>query len=282
MNALDNDDFAQLVRRAQKGDRAAFDSLTAAHAPRARAIVKHMIGHPDDTDEVMQEALVRAWRSIGEFRLEAAFSTWLTSIASRCAIDFLRGQKRWRAAAQVAYANLCAGSEELSGEVVSRFSDPDFAYEVREHIAYCFSCVGRSLPPDEIAALVLRDIAGLSAREASDVLGVTDSVLRHRLAAARKSMQDQYDGLCALVNKQGICHQCRGLQMIAADDRKGGPFPDISTLADRCAVVRECRTMSMRNLHDLFWRRTKKIEEKGLGSTTPDSGCGETDEDDSS
>ncbi len=209
------------------------------------------------------------------FEERAAFSTWLAAIVSRAAIDHLRRQKRWHTAAQVANANLCAGSEEMSGEVVAAASATDFAYEVREHIAYCFACVGRSLPPDEQAALVLRDLLDLSGREAANVLGVSDSIMRHRLTTVRTAMQEKYEGLCALVSKTGICHQCTGPQMIAPEGKKGGPFPDVVELANRMAVVRAAEPGSMAGMHDVFWRRTKEIEEAGIGTTTPDAGCGE-------
>ncbi len=266
-----------LLDAARGGDAAAFSRLVEPHLPRLRRVVRRMVGHPEDSEDIVQEALVKAWAGLEGFRGEAVLSTWLTSIAARAAVDFLRSQKRWRAEAQVAYANLCAGDEALSGEVMAAVSTPDFAYEVREHIAYCFTCVGRSLPPDELAALVLRDVAGLSAREARTVLGVSDSVLRHRLAAARGAMQDRYEGLCALVSKTGICHQCKGLQMVAAEGCRGGAFPDIADFADRCAVVREAEPGSMKGLHDVFWRRTKEIEAAGRGSVLPESGCGEDD-----
>lgn len=272
------DEVVGLVRQAQKGDRVAFDRLLAMHESQLRGVVRKIVGHPDDSEDIIQEAMVKAWNGIGGFRLEAAFSTWLTKIAMRSALDFLRKQKRWRAQAQIAYANLCAESEELGGEVMAQFAAPDFSYEVREHIAYCFTCVGRSLPPDEIAALILRDVVGMSAAEACDVLGITDSVLRHRLAAARKSMSDQYEGLCTLVSKTGMCHQCKGLQMAAAEGKKGGAFPDIADFAARCAVVRDCKTTGMKNLHDVFWRRTAEIESKGLGDTEPQSDCGHEDD----
>jgi len=133
------------------------------------------------------------------------------------------------------------------------------------------------LPPDELAVLVLRDVVDMSAREASTALGVSDSVLRHRLAAARSSMQDRFDGLCSLVSKQGICYQCKGLQMIAPEDKKGGPVPDLDDFVDRCAVVRDSKSTSMEQLHNVFWRNSKVIEEKGLGSIEAESDCG-TDE----
>jgi RNA polymerase sigma-70 factor (ECF subfamily) len=267
-----------LLARAKSGDQTAFSRLVEAELPKLRRIARHIIGHPEDSEDVLQDALVKAWEGLDQFEERSAFSTWIASIITRAAVDHLRRQKRWRTEAQVAYANLCAGSEELSGEVMSAASATDFAYEVREHIAYCFACVGRSLPPDEQAALVLRDVLDLSGREAANVLGVSDSVVRHRLATARTAMQEKYDGLCALVSKQGICHQCMGLRMLAPEDKRGGPFPDVASMADRMAVVRAAKPGSMSALHDVFWRRTKECEEKGLGSTAPDSDCGADDD----
>jgi RNA polymerase sigma-70 factor, ECF subfamily len=265
-----------LAARAQAGDRRAFDRLAAEALPQVRGVVRRMIGHPEDSDDVVQEALAKAWQSIGSFRGEAKFSTWLTSIAARLAVDLLRRQKRWRTEAQIAYSNLCFTDPEYQGEVISAVSAPDFAFEVRQHVAYCFACVGRSLPPDEQAALVLSDVVDLSDREAAKVLGVSESVFRHRLSAARQAMKDRYEGLCALVSKTGICHQCKGLREVAPEAKRGGPLPDIADFAERCAIVRDADfgTGSMARFHDVFWRRTKEIEEAGTGATVPLGDCG--------
>ena len=267
-----------LVARAQAGDRTAFDRLAAEALPQVRGVVRRIIGHPEDSDDVVQEALTKAWQSIAGFRGEAKFSTWLTSIATRLAVDLLRRQKRWRAEAQVAYANLCYTDPDYQGEVIGAVSAPDFAFEVREHVAYCFACVGRSLPPDEQVALVLSDVVDMSDRESAKVLGVSKSVFRHRLAAARQSMRDRYEGLCALVSKTGICHQCKGLREVAPIAKRGGPLPDIADFAERCAIVREAdfANGSTARLHDIFWRRTKEIEEVGAGSIVPVGDCGLT------
>lgn len=263
-----------LLVQARAGDATAFAELLRPLESRLKHVVRKMVGHPEDCEDVLQNAMIKAWKGLGGFHEESGFATWLTSITTRAAIDFLRSQKRWRPESQVAYANLCSQSEELSGEVLAQFSAPDFAYEVREHISYCFTCVGRSLPPDELAALVLRDIVDMPTRDAATALGISDSVLRHRLAAARSSMQEKYEGLCSLVSKRGVCYQCKGLQMIAPEDRRGGPIPDLDDFNDRCAVVRSCKTTSMEELHTIFWRNTKRMEEDGLGSVEPESDCG--------
>ncbi|MBG6173136.1 RNA polymerase sigma-70 factor (ECF subfamily) [Labrenzia sp. EL_208] len=267
-----------LIDQAKQGDSGAFSRLVEAEFPKLRRITRRLVGHPEDSEDILQEALAKAWSNMSNFEERSSFATWVTSIVTRTAIDHLRRQKRWRTEAQVAYANSCAQSDELSNEVVGAITDPEFAYEVREHISYCFTCVGRSLPVDEQAALVLRDVMDLSAREASTVLGISDAVLRHRLSAARRAMEDKYDGLCALVSKQGICHQCAGLKMASGEPADPADFPDVSRLAARMAVVRKAEPGSMAGLHAVFWRRTKDIEESGKGSTEPLSGCGEIED----
>lgn len=266
------------LKRARSGDRQAFDELARDALPKIRGFLWRMIGHPEDCEDVTQAALAKAWKAIDRFDGKSAFSTWLTAIANRAAIDFLRSQNRWRAESQIAYANLCAESEEWQAEVIGPMSEPGFSFDARQHVAYCFVCIGRSLPPDEQAALVLRDIMEFSNREAANVLGTSESVLRHRLSTARQAMKGRYEGLCALVSKTGICHQCAGLGMAAEAVGAGKTdLPDVDSFARRVEIVRaqNPHRMSNRSLQDVFFRRCKDIEEERLGSTAPDSGCGE-------
>ncbi len=261
------------VDRARRGERAAFDQLVSRALPMTRGVIWRMIGHPEDCEDVLQDALVKAWQAIDRFDGRAKFSTWLISIATRTAIDHLRKKKRWRRESQIAYANLCAASEEMQAELIAPMMEPEFTFDVKEHVAYCFVCIGRSLPPDEQAALVLRDVMDFSNREAANVLGTSDSVLRHRVAAARQAMEGQYDGLCALVSKTGICHQCTGLSAAAeAVGGKATSIPDVDTLADRMAAIRavDPEKRVTRGLHDIFLRRCRDIEEAGSGGILPE------------
>jgi len=252
-----------LLRQATAGDREAFDRLASAGLPKLRAVVRRMVGHPDDTDDLVQETLLRAWNARSTFRGDAGFSTWLCAIGTRAAIDHLRRRKRWRPMAQVAYANACLEREDLGMEVGTTLASPDFAYEAREHIAFCFSCVGRSLAPEEQAALLLTEVLGLKGREAATALDMSESVFRHSLASARRSMSSTYDGLCTLISKTGVCYQCRGLREGTHETGRGEALPVLQTFDDRMAVVRSANVDSgiSQRLHDLFWRRISEIEE---------------------
>ena len=116
----------------------------------------------------------------------------------------------------------------------------------------------------------------MSARDAAKALGVSESVFRHRLSAARQAMRDKYEKLCALVAKTGMCHQCKGLREIAPEAKRGGPIPDVADYADRLAAVRSADLAGGKSgaLHDIFWRRTKEVEEAGTGGTVPLGNCG--------
>ncbi len=257
----------QLLDRLHKGDRAAFDALVARCLPMLRATARRIVGVREQADDIVQDALLKAWQGIDHFRRRAQISTWLNTIVARTAIDYLREQKRWRANAQVIYASECRKDPGLANEVGATLNAPDHIYDVHEHISYCFTCVARSLDHEQREAIVLRDVLGLSNDEAAKEAGVTTSVLRHRLAAARDQMTELFEGLCALVNKRGVCYQCKGLRDATPERRRGPELPRRLTLDERLAVVRKADTDSgaSQKLHDLFWTRTAQIEASGIG-----------------
>lgn len=163
-----------LLARARSGDFAAFAALVTPVKGRIVAVLRRMIGNPDDVADVFQDSLTRAWGSLSGFRGDARFSTWLQSIAVRQGVDFLRAKKRYRAGALL-YAQRECERTGAAAEVMAMVGAPDFHFDVNEHIAYCFSCVGRSLEPDRQAALLLREVYELSNEEAAEQLGVTRS-----------------------------------------------------------------------------------------------------------
>ncbi len=197
-----------------------FEAQLPTHLPSLRALARRMVGDADDAQDVVQTALLRASRELGSFREEAALKTWLFAITTRVALDFLRAAKRW---SNQALVDACDARGAAS--VAEKFGDPSVSFDVQEHLAFCFTCVGRSLDPEQQVALVLREVLHLSHAEAAELLGVTESVLRHTLSAARSSMEKQFEGLCALVNKEGACYQCRALRELAPEGRAGRPLP---------------------------------------------------------
>jgi RNA polymerase sigma-70 factor (ECF subfamily) len=234
-----------------------------------------MAGHPDDAEDLQQEALLRAFTQLETFRGDSSFKTWLFSIATHVCLNYLRGKRRWRAHAQIYAQEACRASDVQRAEMSEVMTGPGFTYDASEHIAFCFSCVARSLPPEEEAALVLRDVFELSNHDAAATLGISESVLRHHLEASRKHMEDTYEGLCALVNKNGVCYQCVQLRDLAPEAERGPPVPTLGSpdeppkerFRHRLRIVRDAPLAAgtSKPLHDLIFRRIDAAEQARAG-----------------
>jgi RNA polymerase sigma-70 factor (ECF subfamily) len=225
-----------------------------------------MVTHRQDAEDLLQETLVRALAELRSFRGDARFHTWLFGIASHVCLDHLRRKLRWRVETQLEGEARARSDPKRMEEVRALMARADFSFEIREHIAFCFSCLARSLEPEAQAALFLREVLGFTAEEGASMLGLSEPKFRHRLSAARRSMIDGFDGMCQLINKTGACWQCRGLREIAPESKRGtdlvqievGPGVSVTpeSLFDaRLEIVREAELEEGRSraLHEDFF-----------------------------
>jgi len=220
--------------------------------------------------------LVRVLENLREYRGEAPFKSWLFGIATHACLDHLRSKKRWRVEAQLIGEQEAKASPEMHRALVEVMQQPEFVFEIREHIAFCFSCIARSLPPEEQAALMLKEVLGFTAQEAAAILDVSEPVFRHRLSDARAKMIQDFDGLCALINKEGVCYQCRGLREFASAS-PGHVGPDLVQIKvapgvalnpenlfdERVKIARgaDLEEGTTRTMHDLFYGSLSAREE---------------------
>lgn len=217
----------------------AFERAVQSLLPRLRGYVARLVANPSDADDLVQDTLARATATHDSLRDPAAFRTWLFRIATHLCLDHLRRKSRWRHDAQFDGASHFLATPALMLRLHGATLAPDFRYDFREHIAYCFTCVGRSLPPEQQAALLLGEVFGFSGREAARCLGVSESIYRHHLADARSHMRSTYDNRCALVRKQGACYQCSALREECPSERRGdAPVPLAGDTSEQRFVTR--------------------------------------------
>ena len=174
-----------LIRRAQSGDEGAFEQLLLAHQKSVYNLCLRMAGNPDDALDLSQEAFIRAWRALGQYQFDAAFSTWLFRLTSNICIDFLRKQKRQQ------HMSLTATDEDESGE---EFAVPDPApgpeeqavhNERRQAVARAMA----ALPEDYRAVMQLRAVEELSYEQIAEILDIKVGTVKSRLARARTQLR---------------------------------------------------------------------------------------------
>jgi RNA polymerase sigma factor (sigma-70 family) len=169
---------AALLARAIRGDHDAYADLVRPHERVAYRVAAAITGGSADAEEAMQNAFVKAYRSLHRFRSGAPFRPWLLKIVVREAHNVLRAERR--------HARLGARAAEQHRPEVA---GPDEALIAREEVETVLGALAR-LPRSDRVALALRYFAELPDKDAATLLGTTAQAYRVRLVRARRRLQD--------------------------------------------------------------------------------------------
>lgn len=174
---------AQLVARAQGGDREAFDQLVDETYAMIYATAYRLTGDIELASDATQDAYVRAYNSLQTFRGSSSFSTWMYRITVNVSLDALRRRSRAPEALTIA-----GEEQEREVEVVDQSADPQAAVETRE-LQQIVARGLQQLSEDHRTVLVLFDINGLSYDEIAQVLEVPLGTVKSRLNRARLALR---------------------------------------------------------------------------------------------
>jgi RNA polymerase sigma-70 factor (ECF subfamily) len=178
------EDDRALVRRAQQGEREAFATLVRRHQDRAFNLAYQMVRHREDALDVAQEAFARAYTSLPSFKGDATFGTWLHRIVVNLAIDSLRRRRR---GGETPYDDWRGLPEEPDGELTAP-DDPGMALEAKQTRALLARGIAE-LPPAQRAALILREVEGLSYEEIARAVGCSPGTVMSRLFYGRRRLR---------------------------------------------------------------------------------------------
>jgi RNA polymerase sigma-70 factor (ECF subfamily) len=163
---------SDVVRRAQSGDTAAFETLYREHSPRVYALCLRLSGGTQaEASELMQDVFIRAWRGLRTFRGESAFSSWLHRLTVNAMLESIRSDKRRTARVLPIEDPSSIGAAALS-------EDTDLQMDLERAIA--------SLPEGARMAFVLHEIEGYHHDEIAVQLGVATGTVKAQLHRARK------------------------------------------------------------------------------------------------
>jgi RNA polymerase sigma-70 factor, ECF subfamily len=167
-SALEHADDALLADRAADGDERAFAVLLRRHAPVLRAYVNRLTRRPSETDDVLQEVALAAWKALPGLERPELVRAWLFRIAERQAFAMLRRQPQ---------------HAELDEDLATAIDEQDRS-DARQTLRAALT----RIPEQQAQAWVLREVGGLPYAEIADRLGVPDSTVRGALAQARRKL----------------------------------------------------------------------------------------------
>jgi RNA polymerase sigma-70 factor (TIGR02960 family) len=195
---------SDLIARASAGDHNAFRELVEVHSHELQVHCYRILGSLQDAEDALQETLVSAWRSLGDFGQRSSLRTWLYQIATNRCLSMLRADSR-RPRTAVPLPDLTLPEptsvsdappwlepypDVLLDNLVDQAPGPEARYETTEAISLAFITALQLLPPRQRAVLVLRDVLGYHAGEVAKMLDATQESVQSALKRARATVDN--------------------------------------------------------------------------------------------
>ncbi len=174
-----------LVKRVQRGDKTAFDLLVRKYQHKVVKLVLRYVRNPAEAEDIAQEAFIKAYRALPQFRGDSAFYTWMYRIAINTAKNSLASRDR----SPIAY-DLDLTDPEESHSVQTKLQDPDTpeGMALTEEIRQIVNSAIEALPEELKTAIVLRELDGLSYEEIAAAMECPVGTVRSRIFRAREAI----------------------------------------------------------------------------------------------
>jgi RNA polymerase sigma-70 factor (ECF subfamily) len=185
VTAEDSESDLVLVKRVQRGDKSAFDLLVRKYQHKVVKLVLRYVRNPAEAEDIAQEAFIKAYRALPQFRGDSAFYTWMYRIAINTAKNSLASRDR----SPIRY-DLDLTDPEESHSVQARLQDPDTpeGMALTEEIRLIVNSAIDALPEELKTAIVLRELDGLSYEEIAAAMECPVGTVRSRIFRAREAI----------------------------------------------------------------------------------------------
>jgi len=181
--------------------------------PKLKSYLFRITAHKEDTEDLLQETYIKVSDKLLTFQKKSSLKTWIFAVATNLAKDYLRTKTRWLPNAM----DLAREESNNHPEIhIARFleineTSANGRFVLREHINFCFTCIGKTLPVEQQVVVLLKEIFDFKINEVATIINKTEGAVKHLLLNSRKTMQDIFDYRCSLTNKKGVCYQCSEL-----------------------------------------------------------------------
>lgn len=179
----------ELIREAQAGSRAAFDALVRQHDQAVLRLALHLTGSEQDAQDIHQEAFLKAYKSLGNFRFECSFYTWIYRIVTNLCLDLMRRRKA-RREEQAVMIDAAGGEMDLLVNVSDdrAGANPDRELERKQLGRHIMAALDK-LTPRERMVFELKHFQGLRLRTIGEMLNTTEETAKNTLFRATKKLR---------------------------------------------------------------------------------------------
>lgn len=221
--------------------------------PQLRSYILRMTASRADTDDIVQETWLKAFNNVASFQGNSSLKTWIFTIASNLAKDNRRYRNRWTEDVTDTCKQAALGNPQFFQEAMTiRHTSTQGSFEIREHVAFCFTCISKSLPLEQQVAVFLKEVYEFKVAEIAQIMDISEAMVKYNLHVGRAKMMEIFDRRCALINKEGVCHQCTELN---------GIFNPKQNAQEELMKIEMARDAANKDKETLFDLRMKILQE---------------------
>jgi len=196
-----NGEEKSLLIKAKSGDIEAFEQLIEAYEKKVFNIALRMIGNYDDANDIAQEVFIRVYKSLGGFKEQSAFSTWIYRITTNVCLDELRKRKNKK----VVYIDedLKGDDGEIKRQFEATEPTPEMVAE-KNYVKQVVNDAIQKLSEEHRTVIILRDINGFSYEEIAKITKCPEGTVKSRINRARQALKDILSTKKELLNEEYV------------------------------------------------------------------------------
>ena len=142
-----------------------------------------------DAEDIVQDTYIKATEKLDTFKEQSSIKTWLFAIASNLAKDNLRARKRWvENVTDITKQAALAHPQFFREAMQIRATSPQGQFEIKEHIAFCFTCIAKSLPLEQQISILLKEVYEFKLSEITQILDTSEAMVKYYLHQGRSKM----------------------------------------------------------------------------------------------
>ncbi len=223
--------------------------------PQLKSYILRITASVEETEDIVQDSFIRASSKLDTFRAESSVKTWIFTIGSNIAKDNLRAKKRWPENVNDICREKALANPEYFAEIGQlQQSSAHAQFEVKEHIAFCLTCISKSLPLEQQICLLLKEMYEFTVPEIAEIVHTSEAMVKYYLHTSRSKMVTIFESRCSLINKQGVCHQCSELNGIF------NPKQNFEEVKNKIEFARKANEPNREHLLDLRFKIIKEID----------------------
>lgn len=260
----------QLLKEAREGNIKAFHTLFKEFYDPLKSYIYRLVADRNDAEDLTQDTFVKSFDKLETFKGNSSLKTWVFTIATRLVYDLQRDRSRWSPDVLDKAREHAVQHEYIRRRLAGAGQESRF--DIMEHVDFCFTCISKTIPLEQQVVLMLKDIYDFKVKETAQIIDKSPGAVKHMLRYARQTMAKVFHNRCALINKEGACHQCSQLNGWFNPEQKAQEEVVKRQLNDseqseelltiREALVRNINPLKCKgaDLHEVFMQLHRKVE----------------------